>query len=96
MREYEVTYILDPALPDEEISGLMARFVELAKSGGAQVNDPERWDRRRLAYPIKDKREGIYVFMTLKAEKEAVAELVRVLKLTEPVLRHMVLRLGED
>jgi small subunit ribosomal protein S6 len=96
LREYEVAYIVDPALSEEELSALITRFVDLAKAGGAEVAEPERWERRRLAYPLKEKREGIYIFMRIKAEKPAVTEVERVLKLTEAVLREMIVRLDED
>ena len=96
MHEYEVAYILDPGLSEEEITANVTRYVDIAKSAGAEVKEPERWERRRLAYPIKDKREGVYVFMQMKASKEAVAEVSRVLKLADPVLRQMAIRLDED
>jgi len=97
LRDYEVAYIADPALSEEDLTTLITRFVDVAKSAGAtEVAEPERWERRRLAYPIKDKREGVYVFMRMKATKEAVAEVSRVLGLSEQVLRHMVVRLDEE
>jgi len=87
---YELIYILDPALTEEQLSESVQRFVQVAKDQGAEVDEPQRWPKRRLAYPIKGKGEGFYVIMMLRAEALAMAELTRVLKLAEPVLRHMV------
>ena len=88
-------YILDPDLSEEEVSGLKERFSQLAQSQGAEVSKVVRWERRRLAYPIRQKREGTYIIMELRAQPPAVQEVTRQLKLSERVLRHMVLRLEE-
>jgi small subunit ribosomal protein S6 len=92
IRDYEITYILDPALPDEEVTALKERFSQLAQGQGAELTKLTQWDRRRLAYPIRNKRDGIYVIMELRAEPAAVQEVARQLKLTEAVLRHIVVR----
>ena len=63
------------------------------QSQGAELIKVAQWDRRRLAYPIKSKRDGIYVIMNLRGKSPAVQEVARQLKLAEPVLRHMVVRL---
>jgi len=95
MREYELVYILDPDLSDEAVSDLMTRFQNLANSQGAEIQSQERWEKRRLAYEIKDKREGIYVVMELRATPDAVHEMERILRITDGVLRHMMVRAEE-
>lgn len=95
MRAYEVAYIVVPELDDEGIAAIRDRFAELAKAEGAQVGNITIWRKRRLVYEIKDKREGHYIIMQLSAEPAAMAELERQLKLTESVLRHLVVRLKE-
>lgn len=95
MSDYELIYIVDPDLTEEEVTEVVNRVAAVARQEGAQLGDPERWPKRRLAYEIKDKREGFYVVTRLSAETPAMSELDRVLKLTEPVLRHMVVRLDE-
>lgn len=90
MRAYELIYILDPALNEEELNEAVQRFTQVAKDQGAEVDEPERWPKRRLAYRIKGKGEGFYVVTKMRAEPPMMAELARVLKLAEPVLRHMV------
>ncbi len=88
-------YILDPALTEEQLSEQVARFAQVARDQGAKVDEPKRWPKRRLAYRIKGKGEGYYVVMTLRAETAAMAELTRVLKLAEQVVRHMVVAVEE-
>jgi small subunit ribosomal protein S6 len=90
LRAYELIYILDPALTEEQLSESVQRFAQIARDQGAEVDEPQRWPKRRLAYHIKGKGEGFYVVMTLRAEASAMKELTRILKLAEPVLRHMV------
>jgi small subunit ribosomal protein S6 len=94
--DYELIYILNPDLTEDELTENVNRITTIAKSGGAETQEPQRWTKRRLAYLVKEKREGYYVVMKMKAEPAAVTELERVLRLTEPVLRHMVVRLDEE
>lgn len=93
MRAYELIYILDPALSEEQLSEQMQRFAQVARDQGAEVDEPQLWPKRRLAYRISNHSEGFYVVMTMRAEPSAMAELKRVLKLAEPVVRHMVIAL---
>jgi small subunit ribosomal protein S6 len=90
LRAYEVIYILDPALTEEQLSEQVQRFAQVAREQGAEVDEPQLRPKRRLAYPIRGKGEGFYVIMTLRAEPPAMTELTRVLKLAEQVVRHMV------
>jgi small subunit ribosomal protein S6 len=93
IRHYEIAYLLNAELPPEEVQAFKQRMIDLAKSQGAELGEVMQWERRRLAYPIKGKREGHYIFMPLTASAAAVAEIVRQLKLADPVLRHLVIRL---
>jgi len=92
MRGYEIAYVVNAELSAEEFTALKERIAELAKQQGAEVGEITQWERRRLAYPIRGKTEGLYVFMPLKATAEAVAEVVRQLRLSEAVLRHLVVK----
>lgn len=89
-------FIVDPLLSDEEIGTIRERLKELATSRGAEVKKIEPWERRRLAYPIKGRRDGVYVLAELRADPSVVAELERQLTVTEAVLRHMAVRVDED
>ena len=86
---YEVVYILDPALGEEAIAA-MIEFKALVETQGtvAAIDD---WGKRRLAYPINDLNEGHYVLMTFTAAPALPAELDRVLKITEGVMRSMII-----
>ena len=83
---YEVVYILDPALGEEAIAAMIEKFKALVETQG--IDD---WGKRRLAYPINDLNEGHYVLMTFTAAPALPAELDRVLKITEGVMRSMII-----
>jgi len=87
VRSYEVIFILDPALGDDgvEAAATAAKAV-LAKAGG-EVLEIQKWGKKRLAYDIKKRREGHYVYFRAQAPGPAVAELERHLKIAEPVLK---------
>jgi len=88
-------YILDPALEDAQQTALVDRFRDLVIAQGATVELIDRWDRRRLAYEIKGRREGYYVVMNFTGSPASQAELGRVFGLTESVLRHMITKMDE-
>jgi small subunit ribosomal protein S6 len=92
MRKYECTYILDPVLTDEEQEPLIERFKTLVSENGGAVDAVDKWERRRLAYEVKGKREGVYVVMNFNGEPRTETELGRVLRITDGVLRHIVVR----
>ena len=87
---YEVVYIMDPALGEEEITALVEKFKGVVEANGT-VSEIDQWGKRRLAYPINDLNEGHYVLMTFTSAPELPAELDRVLKITEGVIRSMII-----
>lgn len=86
---YEVVYIMDPALGEEAIAAMIEKFKTLVETQGtvAAIDD---WGKRRLAYPINDLNEGYYVLMTFTADAAFPAELDRVLRITDGVMRSMI------
>jgi small subunit ribosomal protein S6 len=92
MRKYECTYILDPGLADEQQEPMIDRFKTLVSENGGTVDAVDKWERRRLAYEVKGKREGVYVVMNFSGEPSTEAELGRVLGIADGVLRHMIIR----
>ncbi len=92
MRHYEVMVILDPELDERTISPSLDTFLSVIKRDGGSVEKIDVWGRRRLAYEIKKKSEGIYAVIDLSAEPASVIELDRQLNLNESVLRTKVLR----
>ena len=91
---YEVLYVLSPALGEEETAALVARFKELAEGRGS-VSEVDEWGKRRLAYAIDYKTEGYYVLMSFTSDPAFPKELDRILGITEGVLRSMIVRKGE-
>lgn len=84
--KYEVLYIIDPAQGEEGIAALVEKFKAMVEAEGT-VTGVDEWGKRRLAYPINDLVEGCYVLMSYESKPEFPAELERVMKITEGVLR---------
>lgn len=93
MTDYEVTYILRPSLEESDVEERANAIAGIVKSQGGEVTGIERLGKKRLAYEIKDVREGNYVVMQFRSEAAASKELERQLKLHEDVLRALVVRL---
>jgi small subunit ribosomal protein S6 len=93
VNEYEVTYILRPSLEEAEVEERSNAIADVLRNQGGEVTSVERLGKKRLAYEIKDVREGNYVVMQFKSEPAASKELERQLKLHEDVLRALVVRL---
>lgn len=86
---YEVLYVLDPSLGEEETTALVARFKELAEGHGT-VTEVDEWGKRRLAYPINDLEEGYYVLMTFSSDPAFPAELDRLMRINVSVMRSII------
>jgi len=96
LRSYEAVYVVDPAYEEEQLNAVVERVQELVKNlGGEVVGEPEKWEKRRLAYEVKGRREGYYVVMKFNAKPEVAGELERAFKLSDDILRHIVVRLDE-
>jgi small subunit ribosomal protein S6 len=93
MTDYEVTYILRPALEESDVEQRANAIGEIVKNQGGEVTNIEALGKKRLAYEIDDAREGYYVVMQFKSEAAGSKELERQLKLHEDVLRALVVRL---
>ena len=92
MRHYEVMVILDPSLEERTVAPSLDTYLNVIRTSGGSVEKLDVWGRRRLAYEVDKKAEGIYAVIDLTASPEAVAELDRQLRLNESVLRTKVLR----
>ena len=90
MTKYEMLYILDAALSDEEKDNLVKKFEDLVKADGGVVESTERWGVKKLQYPILYKSEGYYVLMSFEAEKSFVVELKRIVGITDGVIRRLI------
>ena len=92
--KYEVLYIIDPAQGEEGIAALVEKFKAMVEAEGTLSNIDE-WGKRRLAYPVNDLTEGYYVLMNMETNPAFPAELERVMKITEGVLRCMTTAVEE-
>ena len=84
--KYEVLYIIDPAQGEEGINVLVEKFKAMVEAEGT-LSNIDIWGKRRLAYPVNDLTEGYYVLMNFESKTEFPAELERVMKITEGVMR---------
>lgn len=94
MRQYELMVILDPETEERTVDKTMDKFLTVVKNDGGTVDNVDIWGRRRLAYDIKKKSEGIYVVVTMSTEPATAQELDRQLNLSETVMRTKLLRPG--
>lgn len=92
VRPYEALYIVDPETSDEDITTITEKYKGVVEEQGGEVEAISRWDKRRLAYDVKGRGEGIYVLMNFKGESKVEAELDRVMRISEDVLRHLICR----
>jgi small subunit ribosomal protein S6 len=92
MRRYEIMVILDADLEERTVGPSLEQYLSLVRQGGGTVEKVDVWGRRRLAYEIKKKSEGIYAVIDLSCEPSVVQELDRQLSLNESVLRTKVIR----
>jgi len=92
MRHYELMVILDSELEERTVAPSLDKFLNVIRKGGGSVENVNIWGRRKLAYEIKKKTEGIYAVVDLTAEPALAKELDRQLNLNEAVLRTKVMR----
>ena len=89
MNQYEVMYVIDPALEDSARTELINRFSDLVTKNGGEVDRVDEWGKRRLAYAIQYKTEGYYVLMYIKAPAELPREIERNMQISDSILRYL-------
>jgi small subunit ribosomal protein S6 len=89
VNEYEILLMLDADLAEERQNEILTRVRELVERGGGAWVRHDAWGRRKLAYEIDKKTDGVYHLLDVDATPETLAELSRVLKITDGVLRHL-------
>jgi len=92
MRQYELMVILDPELEERTVAPSLEQFLGVIRQAGGSIDNIDYWGRRRLAYEIDKKTDGIYAVVAMTAEPGSVKELDRQLNLNEAVLRTKVTR----
>ncbi|MBW4032173.1 MAG: 30S ribosomal protein S6 [Acidobacteria bacterium] len=93
--QYELMVILDPEIDERTVAPSLDKFLNVIRNDGGTIDNVDIWGRRRLAYEIQKKTEGIYAVVNFTATSDATVELDRQLKLSEAVLRTKVLRAEE-
>jgi len=96
LNEYEILLMLDAELLEERGNEIIARVRERVESDGGSWDGQEPWGRRKLAYEISHKGEGVYHLLLFKAAPATLAEITRVLKITEGVMRHLAVKRVRD
>ncbi|TMC83835.1 MAG: 30S ribosomal protein S6 [Chloroflexi bacterium] len=95
MRDYEVLYIVRADLDDDKVQDAVKRVNTLIERSGGTIERTNLWGKRKLAYEVKHQKEGAYVLQDFQLEPNRVPELESSLKITEEVLRHLVVRKPE-
>lgn len=88
--KYETIFIVNPKFDEESTKAIVERFKQLITDNGT-ITEIDEWGKRRLAYEINDEREGYYVLINFTSEKEFPAELDRVYKITEGIIRSIII-----
>lgn len=95
MRKYETVFVLRPDLEEDKNAEVIEKFKSLIENNGGELTNVEKWGKRRLAYEINDYREGFYVIAKFNGKPTVANELDRVYKITDEILRHMIVREDE-
>jgi len=95
-RVYEVMFIIRPDVDDDEAEKLITNFSSTVTTGGGVVKSVEKLGRRKLAYTVRKFNDGNYVLLTIEANGPVVLELERRLRVTEPVIKFITVRIDEE
>ncbi len=93
MDTYEAMLIVIPELDEEQVENTISRFQTIIERTGGEVGNVNHWGRRKLAYEIDDRTDGFYAVMEFSAGERTLVELKRILRVSDDVLRHMIVRL---
>ena len=95
-RLYDLIFICRPATPEEEITKVVTTLEQTAAERGGKVEKVEKWGTRKLAYRVQKHREGFYVYLVVRGTQgEMIKELERRLKVSDPVIKYLTVRLDE-
>jgi small subunit ribosomal protein S6 len=95
IHEYELVFVISPEIQDESLEAAIEAVSKFITGKGGDVSDVERWGKRRLAYPLKRFSEGNYVLTRFKMNPEWSTELETNLKISEDILRHLLIKLSD-
>jgi len=94
LRDYELVLIINPEVVEEKFDSIIDNASQLITNSGGLVSEVERWGKRRLAYPIEHFGEGTYVLTRFKLKPTISKELEASLRISEDVLRHLLIKLS--
>jgi small subunit ribosomal protein S6 len=89
---YEAMFVVDIAKGGSEFPGVISHIADIINRQGAEIDRIEKWEERKFAYPVKGVKRGIYVLCYFEAEGEAISEIRRLFRLSEQVLRVLILK----
>ena len=92
MRKYETIFILHPSLDEEAVKANIEKFKGVIGNGGGTIENVDFWGKRKLAYEIAKVNEGFYTLINFEANTELPKELDRVFRITDGVIRHIVVK----
>lgn len=95
MNKYEIMYIIRPNIEEDAKKALTERFNTILTDNGADLAESKEWGKRRLAYEINDFRDGYYMLVNVAADAAAVQEFDRLAKISEDIIRHIVVKKEE-
>ena len=98
MRTYELVFIVDPRVSDEDVVTLIQEYKQMISAGGSEISTEENWGRRKLAYPINKLNEGKYVLFGITSQdgKTSLHEVEHRMRQNEKILRYLTVRTDED
>ena len=95
MRNYETLFIIKADLEEEQTTAVIEKFKGIMEANGGEITKLDKWGKRKLAYEINHMRDGFYVCVKFKAGTETSQELDRVFKITDEIIRHVIIREDE-
>ena len=95
INQYEMVYIINPNVPEEDLEGVIDRLSQFITSKGGEVSEVDKWGRRRLAYPIKHLLEGYYVLIRFTMNPAWSSDLEASILISDDILRHLLVNTNE-
>jgi len=95
LHDYELTVIVSPQVTDDDLPGVVDKVSKLITDKGGEITEVNKWGRRKLAYPINRFEEGNYFLARFKLGADKIADMERSLLISEELLRHLVIKVGE-
>ena len=95
-RKYELVYVVSPEATDTQIADLHTQVEQIAQRLGGKIDKTDNWGRRKLAYEIGPHKEGTYVLETIDGGGELMKEIDRRLKVSDLIIRHLIVRIDEE